>query len=248
MSAYIYFDIDNGIFIFTVHRKHESKYILLPANDLWDLARYNIASIKRYVLKHDYSNSFLYHSTKEIHRMSIPAEYQHSKKSLYHKPQGLWISCGTSWLDHVEKTYSNPNKYNLFSYTYKIEVYDTVKIISEKEELHKFIKKFKKKPDDIRLYDIIDWDKVKAEHTGLIITPHLGSKLWRDSQDSMRIHGAESAHDFFSDLLGQKWKNNMLLLSEWYRSWECASGVIWSLNGIASFRLLKKTNYVKYLL
>jgi hypothetical protein len=248
MNTYIYFDMDAGIFIFTTRRKYDSKYILLPITELIALLQCNIMSVRRYVIKHKHSNSFLYHSTKEIVRLSMPKEYVHTKKSLYHKPQGLWISCGTSWLDHVEKTYDFPHKYNLFTYTYKIDIFDTVKIISEKEELHKFIKKFKKKPDDIRLYDIIDWEKVKTEHTGLIITPFLANKIWRESHDTMKIHGAESAHDFFCDLLGAKWKNNMLLLSEWYRAWECSCGVIWNQDGIASFKLLKRTDYSKYLI
>ena len=244
---YIYFDMELAIFIFTSHKKSNTKYIRLPESEMYDLAQRNINSVKHYIIKHKHTTSFFYHSTKELRRLSIPHEYEHEEKSLYHRPQGLWISCGTSWLDYVSKTITVPHKYNLFSYTYKLELFDSVKIISEKEELHKFIKKYKKKPDDIRLYDVMDWDKVKKDFTGVVITPYLGTKIWRDSADEMKISGAESAHDFFSDLLGAKWKNNMLLLSEWYRSWKCASGVIWSLEGIASFSLVKRTNYKKYL-
>lgn len=236
-----------AIFIFTSRKKNETKYIRLPDAEMYELAQRNINSIKRYIIKHNHTTSFFYHSTKELQRLKIPSTYHQGNKSLYHKPQGLWISCGTSWLDYVSKTINVPHKHNLFSYTYKLEFFDNVKIISEKEELHKFIKKYKRKPDDIRLYDVIDWEKVKGDFSGLVITPHLGNKIWRESKDSMKIIGAESAHDFFSDLLGPKWKNNLLLLSEWYRSWECASGVIWSLDGVASFTLVKRTNYKKYL-
>ena len=237
-----------AIFIFTSHKKNETKYIRLPEAEMFELAQRNINSVKKYIIKHELTTTFFFHSTKELKRLSVPPVYQHAKKSLYHKPQGLWISCGTSWLDYVNKTINVPHKYNLFSYTYKIELFDNVKIISEKEELNKFIKKYKKKPDDIRLYDIIDWERVKNDFAGLVITPHLGNKIWRESSDVMRINGAESAHDFFCDLMGNKWKNNALLLSEWYRSWECASGVIWNLNGVASFTLVKRTNYIKYLI
>jgi hypothetical protein len=240
--------MDLGIFIFSSHKKADRKYIRLPDTEMMQLAEKNINSIKNYIIKHDYGTSFFYHSTKEVNNIAIPASYQCAKKSLYHKPQGLWISCGTSWLDYVMEDIKCPHKWNLFSYTYKIDLFDNVKIISEKEELHKFIKKYKKKPDDIRLYDIMDWNKVKEDYAGLVITPHLGNKIWRSSSDEMCISGAESAHDFFVDLLGAKWKNNVLLLCEWYRSWVASSGVIWNASGIASFKLIKRTNYKKYLL
>ena len=245
---YIYFNMELGIFIFTTRKKSDKKYIRLPDSEMMQLSERNINSVKSYIHKHDYGTSFFYHSTKEMNNISIPPQYVVSRKSLYHRPQGLWISCGTGWLDHVRDTIKVPSKWNLFSYTYKIDLYDNVKIISEKEELNKIIKKYKKKPDDIRLYDVMDWDKVREDFAGLIITPHLGSKLWRSSSDEMCISGAESAHDFFVDLLGSKWKNNMLLLSEWYRSWTTSSGVIWNASGIASFSLIKRTNYKKYLL
>lgn len=248
MYCYIYFDMELLIFVFSSSKQQEKRYILLSTQELYHIAQQNVADMKRYIIKKEYTNSFIYHSTKELKRLSIPEEYTNTKKSLYHKPQGIWISCGISWLNYIEQKIKEPHKWNLFSYTYKIELFDSVKIISEKEELHKFIKKYKKKPDDIRLYDVIDWELVKREYNGLVITPYLGNKIWRESNDVMKIHGAESAHDFFVDLLGSKWKNNMLLLSEWYRSWECACGVIWNLNGIASFKLLKKTNFTKYLL
>ena len=245
---YIYFNMDLGVFIYTSKKKTDNKYIRLPDSEMMILGEKNINSIKSYIIKHNHVTSFFYHTSKEMNNITIPASYKYERKSLYHKPDGLWISCGTGWLDYVASTIKVPHKWNLFSYTYKIDLYDNVKVISEKEELHKFIKKYKKKPDDIRLYDIMDWDKVKTDYAGLVITPHLGNKIWRSSADEMYISGAESAHDFFVDLLGNKWKNNMLLLCEWYRSWVTSSGVIWNINGIASFSLIKKTNYKKYLL
>ena len=63
----------------------------------------------------------------------------------------------------------------------------------------------------------------------------------------MEIIGGEVAHDFFVDLMGNRWKNNMILLSEWYRHWECASGVIWNISGISSCDLIKETDFSKYI-
>ena len=48
--------------------------------------------------------------------------------------------------------------------------------------------------------------------------------------------------------MGARWKNNYVLLSEWYRHWECASGVIWNVNGIASCDLIKETDFSKYII
>lgn len=244
---YIYFDYELGTFIFTSRKKDGPRYIRIPEKEMLILAEKNINSIRKYILKHNITTSFFYYSTKELTRVTIPATYQVTNKSLYHKPQGLWLSCGTEWLDYIQANLNHAHKYNLFSYTYKIELYDTVKIITEKEQLFQFIKKYKRKADEIRLYDILDWDKIKADFTGLVITPHLGSKLWREAFDKMHISGAESAHDFFVDLIGPQWKNKQLLLCEWYRSWETASGVVWNASGIASFNLIKTTNYKKYM-
>lgn len=244
---YIYFDFELGTFIFTSRKRDSQRYIRLPDNELMQLAERNINSVRKYILKHNYTTSFFYYSTKELSRVSIPATYQVTHKSLYHKPQGLWISSGTEWLDYIQANVTIPHKYNLFSYAYKLELYDNVKIITEKEQLFQFIKKYKKKNEDIRLYDIMDWDRIRADFAGLVITPHLGSKLWRESFNKMHISGAEAAHDFFIDLIGPRWFTKQLLLCEWYRSWETASGVIWNISGIASFDLIKTTNYKKYM-
>lgn len=246
-SRYVYFNIEAGIFVFTHDKKSNKKYLKLPYEELMKLSKRNISSVKHHINKSGLNESFFYFSNQMITSLSIP-EQSDTIKNIYSKPNGIWISHGISWLDYISR-FEGPNKYNLFTYTYKIDVFATVKVITDKESLFAFIKKYKKKPEDMRLYDIIDWPKVKADFTGLIITPHLGSKIWRDNYESFFIHGLESAQDFFSDLLGPKWKNNSLLLAEWYRGWApgCASGVIWDIGAIASFNLVKTTNYKKYL-
>jgi hypothetical protein len=245
-KLYIYFNVESLTFIFSEHKKTKRKYISLPRDELMAIAKKNINSVRNYIIRHKISSSFFYFSTKLIANVSIDVTPDESQ-SVYRKPSGMWLSCGHSWLDHIEK-FGGPNKYNLFTYTYNIELYSTVKIITDKESFFTFIKKYKKKQDDIRVYDIIDWDKVKADCHGLIITPHLGSKIWRENYESFYIHGREAAHDYFSDLLGTKWKNNQLLLAEWYRSWSCSGGVIWNTDAIASINLVKKTDYPKYIM
>lgn len=244
-SKYIYFNIHTCTFVFTNEKKSSKKYIVLPADELYKLAKRNIASIRNYIIKESFSSSFFHFSTSEITKLSIPNE-QPPIKNIYTKPPGMWVSHGLSWLDYIEK-FTSANECNLVAYTYRIELYGTVKVITDKDSLFAFIKKYKKKPDDMRIYDVIDWDKVKEECTGLIITPHLGNKIWRDNYSSFSIQGLESAQDFFSDLLGSKWKNNTMLLAEWYRFWVCQGGFIFSTDAIASFNLIKRTNFKKYL-
>lgn len=244
--TYVYFDLQVGIFIFASRKKDNQRYVRLPDIELRALAERNVLSVKRHIIKNNKVNSFFYHSLKEIDKIEIPHSTVH-EKSLYNKPSGLWISCGTDWLDYVYENHKAPHKYNLFSFTYEIELFDNVKVISDKEQLLQFIKKYKKKPEHIRVYDVMDWEKVKQEYAGLVITPHLGTRLWHEPRNKMYIEGAEAVHDFFVDLLGQGWKNKALLLCEWYRAWESASGVIWNREGIASFKLIKKTNFKRYL-
>ena len=244
-KTYIYFNVETLTFVFSNQKKSKKKYISFSREDLIRFSKKNISSTKKYIIKHKIDSSFFYFSSKIIKKVTIDTEPSNDH-SIYKKPSGMWLSFGSSWLDYIER-YPGPNKYNLFTYTYKVELFNTVKIITDKDGLFAFIKKYKKKADDIRIYDIIDWEKVKSDFNGLIITPHLGTKIWRDNFESFYIHGNESAQDFFTDVIGPKWKNNNLLLSEWYRGWSCASGVIWNIDAIANIQLIKKTDYPKYI-
>jgi len=225
------------------------RYLTFPNEKLFKIAKKNIQDVNKFINKHKLNNSFLHFSINKIDKLEqiIPTAKNNKKKSLYYNPDGLWLSHGSSWLDFVDSNIKIPNNSNLFAYIYKIEVFDTVKLITNKDDLHKFIKLYKKKPADIKLYDVIDWDRVRKDFNGLIITPWLGDKIWHLGPERMEIIGGEVAHDFFVDLMGSRWKNNMILLSEWYRHWECASGVIWNINGIASCDLIKETDFSKYI-
>lgn len=227
------------------------RYIVISDDKLLKIARYNLHDIKKFISKNKLKDSFLHFSMNKIEKLNpvfADASWTNTKKSLYYNPIGLWVSHGSSWIDFVETNINQAGTSNLFGYTYKIEVYDSVKLINSKDEFFKFIKTYKKKPNDIKIYDVIDWSKVKKDYDGLIITPWLGDKIWHlNPNDRMEIIGGETAHEFFVDIMGARWKNNMILLSEWYRHWECASGVIWNINGIASCDLIKQTDFSKYI-
>ena len=239
------------------------RYLVFPDEKIYKICKKNIYDTQKFITKHKLKDSFLHFSMHkiekldpEMHRISRMAsdplftnkELIDKHKSLYYNPKGLWLSHGSSWIDYVDNNIKYPSNNNLYPYIYRIEVFDTVKLITSKDELFKFIKTYKKKPNDIKLYDVIDWNRVKTDFTGIIITPWLGDKIWHlSNKERMEIIGGEVAHDFFVDLMGNRWKNNMMLLSEWYRHWECASGVIWNISGISSCDLIKETDFSKYI-
>jgi hypothetical protein len=222
------------------------RFIEVPYDILDMIAKKNLKNMLKCIHKHDLGTSLLHFSNKKLTRLETPDNAPHEKKSLYYKPNGLWVSCGGSWIEHMNHTFNGATESNLFGYVYKVDVVENVKVITSKDDLYKFIKKYKHKPDDIKLYDVIDWVRVRSEFKGLIIAPYLGDLIWHLGPDIMNIQGAESAHEFFTDLMGAKWKNNMMLLSEWYRHWNCSCGVIWNTEGIAGCSLIKEINFSSY--
>lgn len=230
------------------------RWIQFTDEQIYKIGKKNIHDVKKFIHKHKLKDSFLHFSFKPIEKLDsiiIDSSWKSgSTKSVYYNPSGLSLSHGPAWLDHVELNVKKPSPWNLFPYTYKIEVFDSVKLITSKDDLFKFIKTYKRKPGDIKFYDVIDWVRVRKDWDGLIITPWLGDKIWHTTSnpnDRFEIVGGESAHDFISEIMGARWKNNNVVLSEWYRHWECASGVIWNVQGIASCNLIKQTDFSKYI-
>lgn len=233
----------------TVKIIEQPSYLFFSDEKLFKIANKNVRDTQKFINKHKLKNLFLHFSLNKIEKFDSKLDSSKNKSNnLYYKPKGLWISHGSSWLDYIESNIKIANETNLFGYIYKIDIFDSIKLITNKDDLFKFIKLYKKKPNDIKIYDIMDWDRIKKDFDGLIITPWLGDKIWHlSSSENMEIIGGEIVHDFFVDLIGSKWKNNMMLLSEWYRKWNCASGVIWNTKGIASCDLIKQIDFSKYI-
>jgi hypothetical protein len=230
------------------------RWIKFTDEQIYKIGKKNIHDVKKFIHKHKLKDSFLHFSFKPIEKLDstiMDSSWKtNSTKSVYSNPSGLWLSHGAAWLDYVEDFIKKPSPWNLFPYTYKIEVFDSVKLITSKDDLFKFIKMYKRKPGDIKFYDVIDWVRVRKDWDGLIITPWLGDKIWHCTSsptDRFEIIGGESAHEFISEIMGARWKNNPVVLSEWYRHWECASGVIWNVQGVASCDLIKETDFSKYI-
>jgi hypothetical protein len=248
-SSMFYFDTKNKKFVKKSSKTEDNptRYIEVPMDILDLIAKKNLKSMLKCIKKHELESCFLHFTSKKLTRFDVPDNSPQAKKSLYYKPEGLWLSCGASWVEYMYENFNGANESNLFSYVYKIDVIDTVKVITSKDDLNKFIKKYKHKPDDIKMYDVIDWVKVRNEFQGIIITPYLGDLIWHLGTDVMNIQGAETAHEFFTDLMGTRWKNNMMLLSEWYRHWNCACGVIWNPEGIIGCSMIKEISFSSYI-
>jgi hypothetical protein len=50
----------------------------------------------------------------------------------------------------------------------------------------------------------------------------------------------DSINNYIVKIIGNKWKTKLYFLAEWYRHWECGSGVIWRKSGIKKISLVEK--------
>jgi hypothetical protein len=100
--------------------------------------------------------------------------YDQSKKKWQEKPEGLWISVGEAW----KKWCENERFYfeNLsYSYEVVLKQHNSVLHLKTPEEVFEFGKKYPLKTmsfDHENDTDQLDWNKVKKEHSGIIISPY----------------------------------------------------------------------------
>jgi len=216
----------------------------LPIDNIIKIGQKNIKKTIKFIDKKKLNNHFLHTSVNEINKIDDMLDiksWDELDKSIYHNPVGLWVGYGDYWLQYVKSHIKKPSMWNLFSYVYDIEVTESVLIIKSKQELYYFINKFKNNDKTIKIYNVINWKKVKETYNGLII---IGNDIWNTQMlDKMIISGNESVQEFIDNLIGESWKSNMLLLSEWVRHWETQTGVIWSKNGIKKIKLIKKISF-----
>lgn len=100
--------------------------------------------------------------------------YDQSKMRWHAKPYGFWVSVGEGWKEWCEDA-----DFCLSSLSYKYEVilFENANILHLKsaEEILEFSKKYHKSTRD---WDIksdtyqLDWDKVRQEYQGIIISPY----------------------------------------------------------------------------
>lgn len=163
----------------------------------------------------------------------------------YFNPNGLWIARGADWIRWIPP--AEEFVWNLCTHIYEVIPSDTVLRIRNEKQFFRFIDTYRDKT--CKTHEcVVDWKRVQQDWDGLIISPYLGEKLlgkdasllsfWGDPRDVSR---------FYKKMLGKDFKKHPAFLSQWYRHWEVASGVIWNNRGIKEFRLHKKLNTFDHL-
>jgi hypothetical protein len=165
----------------------------------------------------------------------------------YYNPQGLWISCGTSWIDFLKPTKDNKNvqinAWTLSTYIYEIKINDTnILKINNLDEFKEFIYKYRFNDKNVNIRNVMDWKRIKNDYSGIVICPYLGDLLFGKNANAIGLTGSpENITNFYRKLIGPSYYDHILFLSEWYRHWEASTGVIWNLAGIKDIVLLDKS-------
>ena len=228
--------------------KIDSKYILISNQELYDLTIKNIDNIKK-IIKKNKNKKYIHLSTYEIRNISETFNIygswlnKNNTPQIYYNPIGLWISCGSSWIDYISQN-NDINQWTLATYIYNIEINNTVLNINDLKKFKNFIKKYKNDETILTITNIINWKKLKNDYDGLIICPYFGNSIFGKEANKFQIftESENSINSYFEKLLGKKWKKNFMVLSEWYRHWETATGVIWKSSGIKNINLINKTD------
>ena len=129
------------------------------------------------------------------------------------KPNGLWYSCGDSWIDWLAD--EMPGWLNQTNYLYRIELGADVYQISNTDEFEEFERKYASVPKeiadmgiggDLDMMSSIDFSAVQRDgYTGVEICPYLPDKRFE---------------------------------SQWYYPWDVASGCIWDSKGARKIELI----------
>lgn len=220
--------------------KFPEKYIYLNTKKIEFLSKKNYLNILRFLKEENYENKFYHLSIKPIKDLkdSFSDKKSWLTDSIYYNPKGLWISCGDAWIRWAG---NDVHQWSLSTYIYEVTVTPTVLRISSLSELEKFIKKYKFPNSRLKIYNVINWKKVKEEYDGLIICPYLGDEIWGKKANKFGLYGDnKKIEEYIKKLVGDSWKNSIYFLAEWYRHWETATGTIWRVTGIKNIKLIKK--------
>ena len=151
-------------------------------------------------------------------------------------PGGLWISCGTSWLDYT-RDYKVRDGFYDFIYSIRLnkKYKNKIKKISTKSSFSKFATKYNNK-NATKLSDTIDWKKVKNDFDGLIICPY-NYENFNSYVNNLKNIGVfrEFSHYLINSIFKKEaLKKKYNLRNEWQSYWRIQSGVIWSPEDVIS--------------
>ena len=146
----------------------------------------------------------------------------------YYNPFGLWISCGTSWIEYSESFNKQAHDF-IYNVRLNNNYKNKVKKITTKSSFSKFAKKYNNK-NAKNLANTIEWKKVKNDFDGLIICPY---NLENFNKYITNLEDNNINKLFSHYLLESIFKQEILkekynLRNEWQRYWDVQSGVIWN--------------------
>jgi hypothetical protein len=129
-----------------------------------------------------------------------------------------------------------------YSYIYELKFNKSVLKITCLKNFIDFINKYKYPKSKIKIYDILDWTKIKDDYDGIIICADLHTKIFGNSKALIDIFTDENIIQAnILEQYGKDWSNNFILLAEWFRHWR-QEGVIWRPSGIKQIKLIDKIN------
>ena len=116
------------------------------------------------------------------------------------------------------------NKYKDVNYIYEATI-NKKKILYIKTivSLSKFIKSYS-------INNLINWEILVKEYSGIIICPYLGDKIWGKYATDFHIHGDTTIYykKLMELLSDNPNKDELFFTAEWYRHWGATMGFIWN--------------------
>ena len=224
----------------TYHTTFEKKNIDL---------KFKIKKVKNLITYLDkyYKNKFIHTSDKVLSLNYFRNSNKingslYTYSTVYYNPYGLWFGVGSSWINYV-KSWNNSYTTSWINpkYVYEIKINkENVLHIKSYKSLIKFHKKYAVYIEK-NGYNI-NWNNVKKDYDGLIISPYLGDKIWNKLEGFNKVTNYiinSSSYEYIKNTLGKNIMKYPEFYLEWYRHWEATSGVIRK-SGINEINLIKK--------
>jgi hypothetical protein len=194
-----------------------------------------------YFIQDNYKNKYIHFSNKELSidilENKINNENSYHTSNVYMNPYGIWISCGSNWIEWILKNKLYKSKWANVKYVYEIKINkNNIIKIKNIDELIKFHNKYAKYNNENGFK--INWTLVKKDYDGIIICPYLGEKIWKNIDDRFFY-----INDEINKYIRKTLKKNLIkypeFYLEWYRHWETSTGVIWKMSSIKNINLIK---------
>ncbi len=161
-------------------------------------------------------------------RQYDPIEDGGDRRGRADKPNGFWVSDEERGA-HGWRKYNDFRRYAM-RYRHEVELVPNAKIlyIHTAEELRAFTDKYG--------YSLIDRLE-KRKHP----TPPMPGMIWEPSKMIDGIYWRKLTRKYHGIIITPYiWSQRLEFSTQWYYSWDCASGCIWNPRAIASVKMVKE--------